>query len=128
MAVILRVFISFSSVLRVLNFAFSETSFVNRYGHYRCTAYHTNGGRKTCGCINHHICLAIFFSISCIITQNYLNYFNYIRRSLLAPDISLFHFESIFSITFKFNSYLYTFDPECSNNGTIPRLTWHFVR
>ena len=44
MAVILRVFISFSSVLRALNFAFNEASFINRYSHYSCTVQHTNRG------------------------------------------------------------------------------------
>ena len=35
MAVILRVFILFPSVLTALNFDFSRASFINRYGHYR---------------------------------------------------------------------------------------------
>ena len=41
MAVILKVLILFSTVLTALNFDFSKASFINRYGHYRCTAHHT---------------------------------------------------------------------------------------
>ena len=54
MVVIVRVFISFSSVLRALNLAFREASFINRYGHYRCsrcTAHHrTENGEPVSVC------------------------------------------------------------------------------
>ena len=44
MAAILRVLILFSSALTALNFDFSKASVINRYGHYSCTAHHTNRG------------------------------------------------------------------------------------
>ena len=44
MAVVLRVSILFSLVLRALNFDFSKATFFNRYNRYSYTAHQTNRG------------------------------------------------------------------------------------
>ena len=44
MTAILWVFISFSSVLKLLNFGFSFANLINWHSHYKCTTHHTNRG------------------------------------------------------------------------------------